>query len=126
MCIRDSVNRTVRVRIAGDVAQLTVKALTRGAVRQEFEYDIPVSDAREMIKLCEQPVIEKWRHVVPFAGFEWEVDEFLGVNEGLIVAEIELEHEDQEFDQPNWVGTEVTNDPKYFNSQLSIHPFTSW
>lgn len=119
-------NRTVRVRIAGDRAMLTVKSLTTNATRAEFEYDIPIEDAKELIQLCEKPLIEKYRRVIPFAGMNWEVDEFLGENQGLVVAEIELNSESQPFEKPDWVGEEVTDDPRYFNARLSIEPFSSW
>ena len=118
--------RTVRVRIAGDKAMLTFKGLTTGASRDEFEYDIPIDDAKSMLAMCEQPLIEKNRRIVHHEGLDWEVDEFLGLNEGLIVAEVELESENQVFQTPKWVGDEVTNDPRYFNSSLSSKPFTKW
>ena len=118
--------RTVRVRIAGDKAMLTVKGLTTSASRDEFEYDIPIDDAKSMLAMCEQPLIEKNRRIVHHEGLDWEVDEFLGLNEGLIVAEVELESENQVFQTPKWVGDEVTNDPRYFNSSLSSKPFTKW
>ena len=118
--------RTVRVRIAGDAAWLTIKGASSGAVRAEFEYPIPLEDARQLLALCEPPLIEKHRHVVPHGGFKWEVDEFLGENLGLVVAEIELDAEDQAFEQPDWVGEEVTHDARYFNSNLAAHPFSSW
>lgn len=118
--------RTVRVRIAGERAFLTIKGLTQGVSRAEFEYAIPVEDARQLLALCEQPLIEKHRRKIPFAGFVWEVDEFLGDNLGLVVAEIELPSEDSEFAKPDWVGQEVTHDQRYFNSNLSQHPFNCW
>lgn len=118
--------RTVRVRIAGERAFLTIKGLTQGVSRAEFEYAIPVEDARQLLALCEQPLIEKYRRKIPFAGFVWEVDEFLGDNLGLVVAEIELPSEDSEFAKPDWVGQEVTHDQRYFNSNLSQHPFNCW
>jgi CYTH domain-containing protein len=119
--------RTVRVRVVGDAAYLTIKGITRGATRAEFEYPIPVSDADEMLdELCERPLIEKTRHVVVSAGMVWEIDEFAGVNDGLTIAEVELEHEDQPFEIPDWVGDEVTADPRYFNANLIAHPFSQW
>ncbi len=118
--------RTVRVRIAGEWGLLTVKSLTTNATRAEFEYNVPLADAKAMLELCEKPLIEKNRYVIPFEGMDWEVDEFLGENEGLIVAEIELESESQQFVLPPWVGKEVTDDHRYFNSQLSIVPFSQW
>ena len=118
--------RTVRVRIVGLEAQLTVKGPTHGATRQEFEYAIPVEDARALIELCESGVIEKTRRTISHQGMLWEVDEFFGDNEGLVVAEVELEHEDQFIEFPDWIGDEVTDDPRYFNSALSKTPFKLW
>lgn len=118
--------RTVRVRLAGDAAWLTIKGKTSGASRAEFEYPIPVADAEQMLSLCDPPLIEKHRHIVPFAGKQWEVDEFLAANEGLVVAEIELESESESFEKPPWLGEEVTDDHRYFNSRLAKHPFREW
>lgn len=118
--------RTVRVRIQGDRAFLTVKGLTTGATRSEFEYEIPVSDCRELLELCDGPVVEKRRHLVAYRGSTWEVDEFLGENSGLVIAEIELESEDQPFAKPPWLGREVTADPRYFNSNLAADPYRVW
>lgn len=118
--------RTVRVRIAGEQAFLTIKGVSVGASRAEFEYPIPLWDARELLALCEQPLIEKNRRKILYQGFVWEVDEFLGENLGLVVAEIELPAEDSVFARPDWVGEEVTGDARYFNSNLSSTPFTHW
>jgi adenylate cyclase len=118
--------RTVRIRINGDRAFLTVKGLTEGASRGEWEYEIPPADAVEMIHLSEGPVVMKARRVVMHDGMAWEIDEFLGENSGLIVAEIELTSEGQQFNLPSWVGEEVTHDPRYFNSSLSSTPFSKW
>ena len=118
--------RTVRVRIAGEEAFLTIKGASVGASRAEFEYPIPVWDARELLAMCEQPLIEKNRRKILHDGFVWEVDEFLGENRGLVVAEIELPAEDAVFTQPDWVGEEVTSDARYFNSNLSATPFSRW
>ena len=118
--------RTVRVRIAGDAAFLTIKGKTQGATRAEFEYAIPVVDAEALLLLCEGPLIEKNRYKIPFAGFVWEVDEFFGQNAGLVVAEIELPSEDTPFEKPEWVGVDVTSDARYFNSSLSKHPYCEW
>jgi adenylate cyclase len=119
--------RTVRVRIEGDKAVMTIKSKSVGASRGEWEYPLPMADAVEFLdQLCEQPIIEKVRHRIDFGGFTWEVDEFLGVNAGLVVAEIELPSEDQQFDQPEWVGEEVTQDKRYFNSNLVKHPYRDW
>ena len=118
--------RTVRVRIAGDRGFLTVKGLTRGACRAEFEYAIPLADARSLLLLCDGPTVEKYRRVIPHAGLDWEVDEFLGENAGLVIAEVELESEDQEIIRPDWVGAEVTNDPRYYNANLAGTPYRLW
>jgi len=119
--------RTVRVRTIGDTGFLTIKGISVGATRMEYEYEIPVEDARVLLsELCEKPLIEKNRYKIEFAGFIWEVDEFFGENEGLIVAEIELESEGQQFEKPEWVGKEVSDDPRYFNSSLIKNPFSSW
>lgn len=120
-------HRTVRVRVTGDSAFLTIKGITTGATRQEFEYPIPVRDADEMLNgLCEKPLIEKRRYRVPHDNLTWEVDEFLGENEGLVVAEVELASEDQAFEKPDWIGEEVTSDPRYYNANLVQRPFTTW
>lgn len=119
--------RTVRVRVEGDTAQITIKGKTLGATRQEWEYPIPLPDANALLDtLCEQPMIEKVRYRIPYEGMTWEVDEFLGENAGLIVAEIELADENQSFIKPSWIGEEVTSDPRYFNSSLLRHPFSRW
>ncbi len=118
--------RTVRVRIAGEQAFLTVKGLSAGAVRAEFEYAIPPADAQQLLALCDGPVIDKVRHAVEHEGLVWEIDEFLGDNQGLLLAEVELRSEDQAFARPAWAGEEVTDDPRYYNSNLAEHPFTRW
>ncbi len=118
--------RVVRVRTMGDAAALTIKGVTVGATRLEFEYDIPFADAAELLALCEQPLIEKTRYKIPLGGLVWEIDEFHGVNEGLTVAECELESEDQAIETPAWIGAEVTGDPRYYNSNLIANPFTTW
>ena len=119
--------RTVRVRVVGDLGYLTVKGLTVGSVRTEFEYQVPIADAEQMLdELCEQPLIEKTRYVIEENGLTWEIDEFAGANEGLIVAEVELGDESQQVDPPDWVGEEVTNDARYFNANLIAHPFSEW
>lgn len=119
--------RTVRVRIIDKKGYLTVKGVSIGATRLEYEYEIPAEDAEAMLDyLCEKPLIEKRRYKIEFAGQTWEVDEFLGDNEGLVIAEVELESEDQKIKLPDWVGKEVTGDPKYFNSNLIKKPFKKW
>ena len=119
--------RTVRVRTAGEKGFLTVKGITNGVTRSEFEYEIPFADANEMLSgLAEKPLIEKRRFKIPAGSLVWEIDEFLGENAGLIVAEIELPDEDAPFERPVWLGREVSNDPRYFNSNLVRHPFSQW
>lgn len=119
--------RTVRVRTVGREAFLTIKGITVGATRTEFEYPIPAEDAEQMLdELCEQPIIEKTRYVVGSGGVTWEIDEFHGANEGLLVAEVELESADQAIELPDWAGDEVTDDPRYFNANLIAHPFSVW
>jgi adenylate cyclase len=117
---------TVRVRVANEKAYLTIKGIKKGISRQEFEYEIPVADAEQLLKLSNGCVIEKIRHVVMYKSFAWEVDEFLGENAGLIVAEIELENEDQIFERPEWLGREVTGDPRYANAYLASNPYSIW
>jgi adenylate cyclase len=118
--------RVVRVRVAGDRAYLTIKGRSVGATRGEWEYPIPLADANELLALCEQPIVEKFRRQIEFAGMVWEVDEFLGANQGLLLAEIELASEDQPFERPDWIGDEVTHDARYFNSSLVRQPFSRW
>ena len=118
--------RTVRVRIAGEQAYLTVKGATQGNTRAEFEYAIPVQDAEQLLALCDGPTIDKVRHKIAHGEHVWEVDEFLGQNAGLVVAEIELASEDEAFSKPAWVGREVSDDARYFNSQLATNPYCQW
>ena len=118
--------RTVRVRTIEDRGYLTIKGIAVGASRLEFEYEIPREDAETLLGMCEQPLIEKNRYKVEHGGFIWEIDEFFGDNQGLIIAELELESEDQEFPRPDWVGEEVTEDSRYYNANLIKNPFTAW
>ncbi len=119
--------RVVRIRTIDDQGFITVKGITKGATRLEYEYEISVSDANEMLnELCEQPIIEKHRYKVPMGEFVWEIDEFHGDNEGLTVAEVELLSEDQEYPKPDWIGEEVTGDARYYNSNLIANPYKSW
>jgi len=118
--------RTVRVRLAGQQAYLTVKGITKGPSRSEFEYRIPANDAEELLKMCEGQIIDKIRHTVHDQGIKWEIDEFLGDNKGLVIAEVELESDDQFFGKPHWLGEDVTDDPRYFNSNLAANPFCQW
>lgn len=124
--LNSDANNTVRVRIAGERAMLTVKGPTKGMRRLEFEYEVPVADAKEMLELCSEPPVEKHRTRIPAGDLVWEVDEFLGSNAGLILAEVELESEDQSIELPQWIGDEVTGDPRYFNSRLAKCPFSTW
>ena len=121
------VERTVRVRVVGDRAFLTVKGITRGATRSEYEYEIPFADGVAMLdELCERPLISKVRYRVVHGAHTWEIDEFLEENEGLLVAEVELEHEDEDIVLPPWAGDEVTHDARFFNASLIAHPFRQW
>jgi CYTH domain-containing protein len=118
---------SVRVRIADGRSTLAVKSATSGASRSEFEYEIPLEDARQMLStLARETLIEKTRHIIDYKGFCWEIDEFHGRNQGLVVAEIELAHEDQGFEKPAWVGEEVTDDPRYYNANLAQAPYGAW
>lgn len=118
----------IRVRIKGEKAFVTIKsALAEGKIkRHEWEYEIPVADAEEMLQLCEDGVIDKRRYLVQAGPHTFEVDEFYGQNEGLLIAELELETEDEPFEKPEWLGPEVTGNVRYYNSFLSIHPYTEW
>ncbi|GAB7127948.1 CYTH domain-containing protein [Silvimonas sp. JCM 19000] len=117
--------RTVRARIKGDAAFITIKGKNEGIARAEFEYAIPLEDARDLLKLCPN-VLDKTRHEVHRDGFVWEIDEFHGDNAGLIVAEIELPAVDTPFAKPDWLGAEVSGDPRYYNSALSTLPYCRW
>ncbi|HNX79158.1 MAG TPA: CYTH domain-containing protein [Prolixibacteraceae bacterium] len=120
--------RTVRVRIKGDHGYITVKGIGSGsgASRYEWEKEIPVAEVDELLKICEPGVIDKTRFEVKMGNHTFEVDEFYGENSGLIVAEVELSAEDEAFGKPEWLGQEVTGDPKYFNSMLMKNPFSRW
>ena len=119
--------RTVRIRTVGDKAFLTIKGISVGVTRAEYEYPIPFDDCNAMLdNLAEKPLIEKNRYKIALGGLTWEIDEFFGENQGLIVAEVELQSEDQAFDKPAWVGEEVSGDPRYFNSNLIKHPYSRW
>ena len=118
--------RVVRVRIEGEHGRLTIKGKRQGVSRVEYEYPIPVEDAQALHRLCIAPLIEKVRYRIEHAGRTWEVDVFSGPNEGLVVAELELEAEDAAFQMPPWVGREVSSDNRYTNTSLVTHPFTSW
>jgi CYTH domain-containing protein len=117
----------VRIRLSGDHAFLTIKGADCKGSRKEFEYAVPQKDAREMLDLfCIPPFIEKTRYTIAYKGFEWVIDQFSGENQGLTVAEIELDAIDQPFEKPDWVGPEVTHDPRYFNSNLIKNPYSTW
>ena len=117
---------TVRLRIVGQQGYLTIKSKTVGHTRAEFEYPIPVQDAQEMLRnLCIKPLIDKYRYKVEIDNLTWEIDEFIGENEGLIIAEVELKDENQEINLPFWIEKEV-NEKKYFNSYLVKHPYSQW
>jgi adenylate cyclase len=117
---------SVRVRIAGDGAHLNLKSREVGHTRQEFDYPIPVDDARALLALCVGGLVDKRRHYVEFDGRIWEVDEFLGENAGLVVAELELEAADAVFERPEWIGEEVTDQSRYYNLALSTRPYSQW
>ena len=119
-------DRTVRIRIGGEKAWLTIKGRSTGISRLEFEFEIPVAEAAELLELCLPSVIDKTRYEVPHAGHLWEVDVFHGENEGLVVAELEMEHEAVSFDAPPWLGAEVSADPRYSNSRLAEVPYANW
>ena len=119
--------RNVRVRIKGEKAYLTVKGKTEGVTRLEFEYEVPLTDAETLLdKLCERPLIEKVRHRIEHGGRVWEIDEFGGENAGLVLAEVELEDENQTFEIPSWLGDEVSDDPRYYNASLIRAPYSTW
>jgi CYTH domain-containing protein len=123
----NSVECTVRVRVIGGQAYLTIKGRAEGISRPEYEYPIPVADANELLdRLCLPPLIEKTRFIREVNGLKWEIDEFAGLNQGLIVAEIELKSPDQAVALPPWVGLEVTADPRYLNASLVKQPYTTW
>jgi adenylate cyclase len=117
----------VRVRLLGEKAYLTIKGQKTGLSCPEYEYPMPFADAKDMLeRICLRPFIEKIRHTLDFKGRTWEIDEFAGGNKGLVIAEVELEHEHQAVELPDWVGREVSYDPKYWNVNLIKHPYGSW
>ena len=125
IAIQDKV--AVRIRIVGEKSYLTIKGPSIKYSRLEFEYPIPVEDAQEMLEtLCERPFIEKVRYKIEWGGLIWEIDEFDGVNKGLILAEVELSDENQQIELPAWIGQEVSDDARYFNINLVKHPFSQW
>jgi adenylate cyclase len=124
--LADDGKRSVRVRTKGAKAFLTVKSAAKGFSRREFEYPIPPKDAKALLRLCDRPPVRKTRYLVRERGREWEVDEFQGMNAGLVVAEIELRRENERFRRPDWLGREVTRDARYLNSALFRRPYRSW
>lgn len=123
----DTGKSSVRIRIEGDKANINIKSMTLSVTRQEYEYVIPLGDAKQMLdNLCIQPIIEKTRHIVDYDGHRWEIDVFAGDNEGLIVAEIELQNENEKFTLPDWIGEDVSDQIKYYNVSLVKNPYSSW
>ncbi|MBR0502227.1 MAG: CYTH domain-containing protein [Paludibacteraceae bacterium] len=119
-------DNTIRVRIEGEVAKLTIKSKANNISRMEFEYDIPMEDAEQLFSIAKTPAVEKYRYKIMFEGNCWEVDEFMGDNDGLVVAEIELKSEDQSFIKPSWIGEEVSGDKRYTNANLARNPYKNW
>jgi adenylate cyclase len=120
-------NRTVRIRVVNNIGKITIKGANQNGSRPEYEYDIPLGDAKELLdKLCPKPQIEKNRYEIIVGSHTWEVDEFLGANDGLIIAEVELENINEKILIPEWAGLEVTTDHRYSNSNLTLHPFPTW
>lgn len=118
---------TVRVRLADHCGFLTLKGKSNGFARDEFEYEIPENDALNMLQqFCEKPLIEKCRYFIEYGGFTWEIDEFTGENQGLILAEIELPDENTSFEKPEWIGREVSHLARYYNSMISRYPYQGW
>ena len=119
-------NVSVRVRLEGDIAKLNMKSREAGPQRQEFEYDLPVADAKALLALCVGNLVQKTRHYIPQGALCWEIDEFEGVNAGLIVAELELPSLDTTFETPDWLGREVTDEARYYNLMLAERPYSEW
>lgn len=118
---------SIRIRISGNEAHLNIKSATLGIIRSEYDYPVPLNDAKEMLQsLCIKPLIEKTRYYVPIDNHLWEIDVFSGENEGLVVAEIELESENETINLPAWIGEEVSDDPRYYNVCLVKHPYRNW
>ena len=119
-------NSVVRIRVTNKSAFITIKSKVQGISRDEFEYEIPRIDGEGLLQLCQKPIIEKMRYKIPKRDFVWEVDVFDGENKGMVVAEIELQNEDDLFEKPEWLGEEVTGDIRYYNSQLINNPYSKW
>ena len=118
---------SVRIRVEGDSANINIKSMTLSITRQEYEYPIPLGDALKMLdELCEQPLVEKTRHIVKYDNHKWEIDVFSGANKGLVVAEIELNDEAEKFSIPSWIGREVSDQVKYYNVNLIHNPYSNW
>jgi adenylate cyclase len=118
---------SIRVRLSGPSATLNIKSMTLGAIRSEFDFPIPAADARILLeRLCARPLVEKTRHHVSHAGGEFEIDEFRGENQGLVVAELELARDTREFPRPPWLGEDVTDDARYYNINLVARPYRTW
>ena len=125
--IADNVKTELRIRVKGSNASLTIKGENKGPVRSEYEYAIPINEAVEMLEdMCQKPFIDKTRYEISVGKHIWEIDIFHGENKGLVIAEIELSEESDKFDLPGWVGEEVTNDPRYYNSNLLLNPYRKW
>ena len=124
--LQHDADKVVRVRVKENQGFLTVKGKNEGISRLEFEYEIPVSDAEKMLLLCDSGKVEKTRYEIPYMGFVWEVDEFEGENEGLLLAEVEMKSIDENPELPSWILKEVSDDKRYFNSYLSQFPFSTW
>jgi adenylate cyclase len=124
--LNSHIERTVRVRLSDGKGELTIKGKTNNLTRKEFEYQIPYEEALSLIQLCETPIIEKKRFKVKLGNLTWEIDQFGGENVGLIIAEVELESENQLFTLPSWIGQEVSQDPKFYNSSLITYPYKKW
>ena len=117
---------SVRIRIIDDKARITIKGETQGIAREEFEYSVPLKDGLEIMRMAGTPVIMKRRYVISYQGYKWEIDEFYGDNDGLLMAEVELKAETEQPEWPEWIDKEVTGDPRYFNLQLAINPINNW
>jgi adenylate cyclase len=124
--LNSEVERTVRIRIQGEQGVLTIKGKNQNVTRKEFEYQIPLDDALNLLSMCEKPIIKKTRFLIPSNRSTWEIDVFDGENKGLVIAEIELTSEEESFDIPNWLGEEVSSESKYYNSSLITNPYGNW
>ena len=125
--IADNVKTELRIRVKGSNASLTIKGENKGSVRSEYEYGIPINEAVEMLEdMCQKPFIDKTRYEISVGKHIWEIDIFHGENKGLVIAEIELSEENEKFDLPGWVVEDVTNDPRYYNSNLLLNPYRKW